>query len=256
MTLDPGRYLVLMQITAHRSDMGPTEEAVREYAATKRQKLFQIGLQYDLAHVKGLTGETDLERHRREAGEQRRRESERRRKRDAVKLRMQKQWICQRKSAFRNEMQGRILSGEYGYPELGHHGLASGATNNKPDLHVRTDLRMPRPNLETRLATNRLELDDVHLLEGFEFDSDIDMPPEDEEEDQKNRNPEPSAMPWGPVCIVGLRVYSKDPELSVEIVHTDQNGQKVEGTLDVDHQAAASATTEFGTWFTRDVQRR
>ncbi|RJE17017.1 calpain-like protein, partial [Aspergillus sclerotialis] len=53
--LDPGRYHVLMKITAYRQrDVESTEEVVSRLAPTRREKLVQIGLSYDLAHAKGL----------------------------------------------------------------------------------------------------------------------------------------------------------------------------------------------------------
>lgn len=45
--------------------------------------------------------------------------------------------------------------------------------------------------------------------------------------------------PWNAVCVVGLRVYSKDPALSVEIVRPKRDGD-AEAPLDLDDPAAGA----------------
>ena len=285
-TLDPGRYLVLMKVTASRNERKPTEEAVRQFAMTRRQKLFQLGLQYDLAHSKGLTGEKEREWH-----EQNRRQNERRRKREEIKVRMQTQWIRQRKRAARNRRQGDFLAGRQPPAGMGvgerDQKVPPGTSNGKNErevmfetsltnamdngtrkrrLTVETDVHYYAakatklvhegkvPRLETRLATNHLAPEDLENLEGFEFDSDVDMPPEEEESSSRESHLLERGMrdndPWNAVCIVGLRVYSKDPDLSLQVVHTDENADG----LDMDDPAASAttATNEFSA-FRRDL---
>ena len=64
--LEPGKYSVLMKIEAIRvtTRMAP-EDVIREFCRTKREKLLQIGLSYDLAHAKAQTVETEAEKKRR-----------------------------------------------------------------------------------------------------------------------------------------------------------------------------------------------
>ncbi|KAL4915206.1 hypothetical protein BDW62DRAFT_203810 [Aspergillus aurantiobrunneus] len=91
---------------------------------------------------------------------------------------------------------------------------------------------------------------DHDLLDGFEFDSEIDMPPEE----PVTRAPscqtsfcddlDSKTDPWNAVCVVGLRVYSKDEMLSLEVVRPVPEDE-TEAALDMD-DPAASATSEKG----------
>lgn len=171
--LEPGRYFVLMKITAHRvKDGESTEEVIRSFAGSAREKLVQLGLAYDLAHAKavdlgggegGCSGDAD--------GQQTGPESEE-----------------------REEGQGKV----------------QGESNSN---------------------------------------------------DNNNDN---SNDPWNAVCVVGLRVYSKDPQLTIQvarpgdkIVVGDEGGETKTETaetepeppaLDVDCPAAASTSSVRGFW--------
>ncbi|KAJ5650659.1 Alpha/beta hydrolase fold-3 [Penicillium longicatenatum] len=283
--LDPGRYHVLMKVTAFRNEeVEPTEEIVRRLASTRREKLVQVGLSYDLAHAKGLVGETEQERYEQE----RKKARERKKLRDETKKRLQKEWIRERKMAAREQrmaarQNGPMNNGPVNGPMpsqitqiLGEkptasptESISSDGSERRPTpnssvptiqfngLHARhassgprprrTD--SPRPSLNTRLATDNLDLSDLELLEGFEFDSDLDMPPDEADNKSANRMPEiegPAADPWNAVCVVGLRVYSKDPKLSLEVMQPVPDDD-TEAPLDID-DPAASATLEKSFW--------
>lgn len=93
-TLKPGRYYVLMKITAYRHPgVESTEETVSRLASTRREKLVQIGLSYDLAHAKGRVTETEKEKKACEIYGRRRKALEREKRRDETKRRLQKEWI-------------------------------------------------------------------------------------------------------------------------------------------------------------------
>ncbi|KAJ5173155.1 Alpha/beta hydrolase fold-3 [Penicillium capsulatum] len=290
--LDPGRYHVLMKITAFRhEDQESTEEIVRRLASSRREKLVQVGLSYDLAHAKGLVADTEQERW----AQERRKAAERKRLRDETKERLQKEWIRERKMAARQQRQearhARQRSRGLSYERSPDRGplppqilndaatqsptdvasISSDGSDRRPTpsgsvptiqfngLHARhasgsrkrrTD--SPRPSLTTRFATGNLDTTDLELLEGFEFDSDLDMPPDDN--DLKQPPPsfplvdEPAADPWNAVCVVGLRVYSHDPKLSLEVVRPIADDDP-EAALDRD-DPAASATLEKMFWGT------
>lgn len=285
--LEPGRYQVLMKITAYRhDDTESTEETVRRLASTHREKLVQVGLSYDLAHAKGLVAETDQERYESD----RRKAVEWKKLRDETKRKMQKEWIRDRKMAARQQRQAtrrprRMTNGAspdrgpipaqiladnkatQSPTEVGS--ISSDASDRRPvtngpsgsvptiqfnGLRARhasdsTGRRTesPRPSLNTRLANDNLDSTDLELLDGFEFDSDLDMPIEE----PKNRPPfadldSPAEDPWNAVCVVGLRVYSKDPKLSLQVLHPVPEND-IEAPLDRD-DPAASATLEKSFW--------
>lgn len=281
--LEPGRYHVLMKVTAFRDEeVESTEEIVRRLASSRREKLVQVGLSYDLAHAKGLVAETDQERYENE----RRKAAERRKIRDETKRRLQKEWIRNRKMDARQQRQETRRTG------LGPHGaertsipkqipsdrptesptdvasISSDGSERRPTtnesvptiqfngLHARhasgsprQRTESPRPSLNTRLANETLDSSDLEWLEGFEFDSDLDMPAEEADHKQPRKFPElegPADDPWNAVCVVGLRVYSKDNKLSLEVAHPVPENE-MEAPLDRD-DPAVSATIEKMFW--------
>lgn len=290
--LDPGRYHVLMKITAFRhEDLESTESIVRRLASTRREKLVQVGLSYDLAHAKGLVADTDQERWEQE----RRKAAERKKLRDETRVRMEKEWIRERKLAARQQRQAahrtrptsrapscdrgpdstpipsKILNEQATQSPTDVASISSDGSDRRPTqngsvptiqfngLHARHASRSerrrtdsPRPSLTTRVATGSLDPTDVELLEGFEFDSDLDMPPEEPEIKQPpapfQMMDEPAVDPWNAVCVVGLRVYSHDPKLSLEVVRPIPEDDS-EAPLDRD-DPAASATLEKVFWST------
>ncbi|KAJ5237393.1 hypothetical protein N7489_007484 [Penicillium chrysogenum] len=299
--LDPGRYHVLMKITAFRhEDADSTEEIVRQVASTRREKLVQVGLSYDLAHAKGLVGETEQEKREQE----RFKAAERRKLRDDIKKKMQKDWIRNQKRTARQErmearrecgtpsgsgssydhnherdsLPSQILAGnQVAESPIDAGSMSSGNSDRRvngsvPIIHVnggqglherharrassgwRRGADSPRPSLDTRFATETLDPSDLELLEGFEFDSDLDMPPD--EADVKNHPPlidhgEPRVDPWNAVCVIGLRVYSKDPMLSLQVVRPVPEDD-TEAPLDRDDPAASATTSRRDTYSWRD----
>lgn len=83
-----------------------------------------------------------------------------------------------------------------------------------------------------------------------EFDSELDVPPSvlTVYREVQERGPDSPVHdegtdfehdPWNAVCVVGLRVYSKDPALSVEIVRPKMDND-AEAPLDLDDPAAGA----------------
>lgn len=277
--LKPGRYYVLMKITAYRHPgVGSTEETFSRLASTRREKLVQIGLSYDLAHAKGRVTETEREAKARKNNEKRRKALEREKRRDETKRRLQKEWIRERKTAARKKRATERLAGRKdslpSNKSLEHGVFRKGLLEDS--LHMRGDMvdspatfgingtiptvqlnsynKLKRKrdsrhlSIDTSCTADNFDDSELELLDGFEFDSDIDMPEEPKPAEQAPRElpmscPEESISdPWNAVCVVGLRVYSKDPRLSLEAVRPVP-GDNVEAALDMD-DPAVSATNE------------
>ncbi|KAF9888086.1 hypothetical protein FE257_009351 [Aspergillus nanangensis] len=303
-TLKPGRYHVLMKVTAERSDASATEDLVRSLAPTKREKLVQIGLSYDLAHARGLVIETEKEKKAREDRERRRKHAERRRLTAETKRKLQKEWIQDRKRDARKQRIAETLSVKCRRPTTGSSTLSETTTrdggpqpgqilpdgpvqqspsditngnhegfgaepgrqsiptisvqngDHRPDFHHnRKRRRLLHSSLDTSYSTrSSTHFHNTHeLLEGFEFDSELDMPPEEEEvSEAKHTRPtacdilleDPNSDPWNAVCVVGLRIYSKDPNLSLEVGRPLAEGD-VEAALDMDDPAASATSENF-----------
>lgn len=272
-----------------------TEDAVRELAPTRREKLVQIGLSYDLAHAKGIVIETEAEREEREEHERQRKAAERKRLRDETKKRLQREWIREQKIMARRMRAEERLAAKASRlhingknPELeaervledspvespsdlnGHaNGIDTKPQKNGsvPSIKFDETHALPTPNssrdtfsmhTSRHRSTNSISRHrrhtrnrDSELLEGFEFDSEIDMPPED----PVARAPSTQTSfcddlasqtdPWNAVCVVGMRVYSKDEMLSLEVVRPVPDFEP-EAALDMD-DPAVSATSEKGT---------
>ena len=68
-TLEPGKYSILIRITASPNGNLDIEELLPNFAENRRDKLIQQGLSYDLAQAKGVIVETEKEKEEREARE-------------------------------------------------------------------------------------------------------------------------------------------------------------------------------------------
>ncbi|KAK5052505.1 hypothetical protein LTR84_002369 [Exophiala bonariae] len=91
--LEAGTYSVLMKITATRNpDKDHLEDVVPMYVATRREKLIQMGLSYDLAHAKGVIVETQAERQQRKAKDKIRKAKEREKLKEKMKTDALKHW--------------------------------------------------------------------------------------------------------------------------------------------------------------------
>ncbi|OJJ45435.1 hypothetical protein ASPZODRAFT_2109961 [Penicilliopsis zonata CBS 506.65] len=263
--LEPGRYYVLMKVTAYRNNGAvSTDEAVSRYASTKREKLVQIGLSYDLAHAKGLAPETEQEEMERKDRDRRHRVIERRKLREETLERLQRAWIRKQKRAAREQ---RAEERQAKKARLGNEprdnnssndvtSVAGDALNGRTAGVSRRGTNPPRPVLDTRFHTSGLSSSDLEYLDGFEFDSDIDMPAEEPTAIKPAQHApgfesENSSERWNAVCVLGLRVYSKDPQLSLQVLRPVPEDD-VEAALDID-DPAASATKELSFWGHRNV---
>ena len=85
------------------------------------------------------------------------------------------------------------------------------------------------------------------------IDSDLDLPPEPSTDEvveevaaeDDGENAEFADDPWNAVCVVGLRVYSKDSESSVEIVRPRQDEEDGDTPLDVDDASKGVSVETF-----------
>ncbi|PYH91070.1 cysteine proteinase [Aspergillus ellipticus CBS 707.79] len=263
--LEPARYHVLMKVTAYRNnDKLPTEEAVRRLAPLRREKLLQIGLSYDLAHAKGIVQETENEKRVNEEREERRKAAERRKLREEIKKSLQKEWIREQKlEARRQRIEARHAAKSHS-PSPSHMGVTVNKVEPEqaiPDgpVHPPSDMCSNGPSdapsshhmqndlpIRDRHSSYHSSHHEVDFLEGFEFDSDVDMPP-DEPMDIRtptrtscSNDGDTSSEPWNAVCVVGLRVYSKDSQLSLEVLRPVPEDD-VEASLDMDDPAASAS---------------
>ncbi|KIW15813.1 hypothetical protein PV08_05863 [Exophiala spinifera] len=95
--LEKGTYSVLMRITATRNtDKDHLEDVLPVYAATRREKLIQMGLSYDLAHAKGVYVESESEKAERKRREKAQRVKDREKLKQKMKKQAEKDWKRQK----------------------------------------------------------------------------------------------------------------------------------------------------------------
>ena len=92
-TLGPGKYSILIRITASPNSNLDIEELLPSYAENRRDKLIQQGLSYDLAHAKGVIVETEKEREEREAREKMQKGKDREKLKTEIRGREFKKWL-------------------------------------------------------------------------------------------------------------------------------------------------------------------
>jgi len=87
------------------------------------------------------------------------------------------------------------------------------------------------------------------------IDSDLDFPPEppsaetmaEAAAEDDDENAEFADDPWNAVCVVGLRVYSKDSDLSIEIIRPRHGEDDEDTPLDVDDASKGASAEAVGT---------
>jgi hypothetical protein len=105
-TLEAGTYSILMKITARPSSSCEIEDALPSYVESRREKLIQMGLSYDLAHAKGIIVETEKEKQEREEREKRRKARDRERLKKEMRERARKDW-AKRKALHKRDKKWR-----------------------------------------------------------------------------------------------------------------------------------------------------
>lgn len=107
--LEPGTYSVLMKITAKRSAYFPTvEEVIKDTCKDRQEKLIQIGLAYDLAHVKGQIKETEVEKQQRLEREEKKKLAEHKKAREELRAKMLKGWETGKKRVAREKRHAKL----------------------------------------------------------------------------------------------------------------------------------------------------
>jgi hypothetical protein len=309
LTLEPGKYIVQLKITANRDQSRPTvEKVVRDNCKDSREKLLQIGLSYDLSHAKGEMTESAEEKKEREAKEKAKKEKEKKKAKEEKKAakkkekerlkkleeKQKKAEAKEAKKVAREEKKQRIkdrqekkLAEEKAKKEGKKITVEETETEAKEETEEeKKDVEKspeqektpppeeqetvvddkakkadevtgpdgpdgPSTNGETKEAavqapdpseTKEESEDEVLSSSDSSSDSDSDSDSEDEEaveeegvQSEIDADDEFASDPWNAVCVLGLKVYSKDSEVTVQVVRPKEDEGPV---LDVDAQAS------------------
>jgi hypothetical protein len=226
--LEPGTYEVLPKISATRTPSKPfAEDVVKKAAEENPQKLRQIGLNYDIAHVKGGFEEEEEERKKKAEAKAKKLKAEK-----EMKERDEKENAEREKAEVRKENAEREKAEKEKAEKEKVEELIKPKTEDK-DEDQKEDIKPETTEPEKEKAESEAEKPSTTAeetkKEGNEPAPDTEKPDVEE-----------SPNPWNAVAVIGLRAYSKDPDLVVTLVKPKDLEEAA--MLDVDGVSGAGAT--------------
>ncbi|KAK3985790.1 cysteine proteinase [Cladorrhinum sp. PSN332] len=262
--LEPGRYEVLPKITAQRiegKDM--VEDVVKKWADKNPAKLRQVGMQYDLAHAKGGVPDEDELLVKKKADEKKKAEE----KKQKAKEKARRKKLKEKQAAKQAEVTVKISGGETTVSTTGDIKTEEKKTEESKDgskdeekfedavekKEDETKKEAKGAEGEKRLSTGTAAFadkekkpeegekrEDVSAAaeEGDESEEEDNSEEEEkkkqEEEETKKlvEDAEEGRVPWNAVCVVGLRVYSKDSEVRVHLAKPKSEEEAASLVLD------------------------
>jgi hypothetical protein len=245
--LEPGEYDVLPKILAQRDPNRPlVEDVVREYAGRNPQKLRQIGLHHDLANAKGLTLE-ELSTPDEDRGKMNNTETELKKKPGHGTT------IGESTATDTTDKADEDIE-----PTTEDTKLTQGVTSAKGTPSDKHKQEAAKKEEEHKASTSHQAVDDPGATPGAEPEIDEKKKDEgkhkmeekkddetcskkaDQKMDDEDDEDDGVDMPWNAVCVIGLRVYSKNAGAAIDIVTPkDSEG----ASLQIDTKTWAGATT-------------
>ena len=213
------------------------EDVVQALAAKEPQKLRQIGLNYDLAHAKADSGSEDKERVGKAKTEEKKEQPEGGKVEPPEGKREDP--LEGKKEEPPEEKKETPPEGEKDSSSV-----AAAPTSANTSASTSND---PTPASTAAPSTESPETK-VQASEGPTDKDGASNPPlaptpsaEDATEPAQISPPDSKSAPWNAVCVIGLRVYSKEAEVSVKLVKPRDAEEGA--ALDVDGVTPAGATT-------------
>lgn len=221
------------------------EDVVQALAAKKPQKLRQIGLNYDLAHAKAYSESEDKERVGKAKTEEKKEQPEGK-KGEPPEGKKEESPEGKREEPPKEKKEGP--------PEGEKDSSSVAAAPTSADTSASTS-NDPTPASTATPSTASPETK-VQASEGPTDKEDSSNPPpaptpsaeataeaaaEAAAEPAQTSPPDSKSAPWNAVCVIGLRVYSKEAEVSVKLVKPRDAEEGA--ALDVDGVTPAGATT-------------
>jgi len=227
--LPPGIYEVLPKIVAvKRSYKSSVQDVVRSVADENPQKLRQIGMNYDVAQAIAEPTEEEIEAEKKEAEEKKKKAEE-----EAQKEKEKQEEEDKKKKAEAKKAK-KAAAKKHKQKKKGQHG----------DKHHKGKNRHPTPESEEEDEDEEEEEKEESegeegQWEDVEESSSGDVPfiyqnlgSESGDSDEADASQKPNLDPWNAVCVMGLRVYSRDSEVSVKLVKPKADDEAA--LLDID----------------------
>lgn len=250
--LEAGKYEVLPKVTATRIEDWPLVEDVVEMSARRKpQKLRQIGMQYDLSHAKGGVTDEDslLEQKRADAkaklAEEKKKiqDEERKAMQDAAKHMEEaakslskaasagdKKDEEKEKSEKKEDKKGddsqkkgaddpKIT--QQPTPEPDSKGLGSSAEGAGSGSHLGPTATEGADDIATEGSVQHEAPEGDGSYAGSEQGQDQEQEGSDDGRNGDGDDDDDDGTPWNAVCVMGLRVYAQDEEVTVTLVKPD-----------------------------------
>ncbi|KAK4189912.1 cysteine proteinase [Podospora australis] len=272
--LEPGRYEVLPKITARRVDWRDSaEDVVKKWADKNPAKMRQVGMQYDLAHAKGGIPDEDEILSKKKEEEKKKAEEKKRKAKEKAKREKRKQKAEAAAAAATAAAAAAAAATVATQEVLAKAQDSEDKTEEKKDDEKKDkEAKKTEDEKEDEKFEDALEKKDEEkteekknaddkaaAVENVEADKKVQVVPvveeeesdddddESEEEERKRKEEEEAKrlaeddegrIPWNAVAVLGLRVYAKDPEISVRLA--EPKSEEEAANLVVDSKAAGA----------------
>jgi hypothetical protein len=235
---------VLPKILAYKaSSRDAVEDVVQALAANKPQKLRQIGLNYDLAHAKAYSESEDKER----VGKAKTEEKKEQPEGEKVELpegKKEEPPEGKEEEPPEGKKEEPPEEKKEGPPEGEKDSSSVAAAPTSADTSASTS-NDPTP-ISTATPSTAPPETKAQASEGPTDKEDTSQPPPeptppaDADAAAEPAPPDSKSAPWNAVCVIGLRVYSKEAEVSIKLVKPRDAEEGA--ALDVDGVTPAGAT--------------
>ncbi|KAF2027066.1 cysteine proteinase [Setomelanomma holmii] len=245
--LEVGTYEVLPKIEASRdADAPEVQDVVTKVAEKNPQKLRQIGLNYDIANAKGTIELTEEEQKKKEQKKEAAEKKKKKEEEEAKEREAFEEWKKEEKAeyeAWKKEREKEKRKEEDSKPEKTEEASKS---EEKKDVDTKLDPTAAATqvekaeNIQASLSTvptvkvdapkDSTELKNAETTEGASKTKKslpptlcaqqlppLSMAPFLTDQSMEAR-PEAAIKSWNAVCVLGLRVYSQDPEVSIKLI--------------------------------------
>ncbi|KAF2713281.1 cysteine proteinase [Pleomassaria siparia CBS 279.74] len=232
--LEPGKYEVLPKIVAQRSSKAlEVHDVVRKLADRNPQKLRQIGMNYDIANAKGVIELTEEEKKKKETKAKEAKEAEEKEKTEFEQWKKEKKEQKEKEKKEQEEKEKKIKAKEEAEKEKTEFEQWKKDKKEQEEKERKDDpktvtstetaVASAKPGQTTKdkvsTTTQNAAKDELPQVGGnAEGPSSVYGDAAPQPAANAPAPAENKQNPWNAVCVLGLRVYSKDPEVSIKLV--------------------------------------
>lgn len=246
--LKPGTYEVVPKVLAQQCGWKhPVEDIIKEYATRNPVKLQQQGIQYDIAHAKvGVLDEDEVhikkkEEEKAKKKEKKKKEAEKEGENSEMKQAMDKmqaamaviQSQLEKNEKKKNEDDGKkeetLAKDEKAENEpdamdkLEAESVAQispSASEGDKKEEKKEEGSLEEKEEEEEEKDKQVKGGEEKEKEGKSNEEDDDDDDDDEKDD--DTDDKEGRLPWNPVCVMGLRVYAEDKQVTIKLVKDEE----------------------------------